>query len=197
MPSVVTSHLNTDGTVPVPEQYEWCADTGTNRFVTNDINDYVPGSIRHDSEAVSVGGGVVTSPCVGTVRIRSLDYNHIVECNNVLYLPSCAKKLMPAYQFLDKDCEMLLRKGEVHLKDKGGSNIFSGKEIGGLYYYRSQTVHSNSLRNSQKRFCQRVTLASLWENTSPRNRKTSENSYSKRIGHMATLTSTNSGKCSD
>ena len=146
---LASSHLNKDGVAPVPGQYEWCADTGTNRFVTNDINDFVPGSVRHNSEVVSVGGGVVTSPCVGTVRIRSLDYNHVVECNNVLFLPSCAKKLMPAYQFLNKDCDMILRKGEVHLRDKNKANIFSGKEIGGLYYYRSQTVHSSSL-NSPK-----------------------------------------------
>lgn len=144
-----SSYLNTDGTATVPDQYQWCADTGTNRFVTNDINDYLPDSIRHNREDVAVGGGVVTSPCVGTVRVRSLDYNHVVECNNVLFLPTCAKKLMPAYQFLNQNCEMILRKGEVHLRDKNKSNIFSGKEIGGLYYYRTQTVHASSL-NSPK-----------------------------------------------
>ena len=27
--------------------YEWCADCGTNRFVTNDINDFIPSTINY------------------------------------------------------------------------------------------------------------------------------------------------------
>lgn len=77
----------------VSVQYEWCADCGTNRFVTNDINDFVPGSIRREQTTVAVGGGTVISPCTGTVMVRNLDYRHIINCSDVLYLPKCAKKL--------------------------------------------------------------------------------------------------------
>ena len=53
--------------------YEWCSDTGTNRFVTNDMNDFVKGTVVHVSTRVSVGGGYATSPCEGTIVIRSRD----------------------------------------------------------------------------------------------------------------------------
>ena len=55
-----------------------------NRFVTNDVNDFLPDSIRHDKTTVAVGGGNVTSPCTGTVLVKSLDYGHIYMSSNAL-----------------------------------------------------------------------------------------------------------------
>ena len=138
-----TSYLNEDGSISVPDQYEWCCDTGTNRFVTNDVRDFVPGSIRRSPINVAVGGGVVISPCSGTVRIKSINHNHVIECEDVLFLPECAKKLVPAYQFLNKGCSLSLSDNYVCLhKDK--TLILSGKEFGGLYYYHSQTERYQS-----------------------------------------------------
>ena len=68
--------------------FEWCSDSGTNRFVTNDLDDFVQGSVVPVLTDVAVGGGSVTSEFVGTVRVKSLDYNHTIECKNVLYIPS-------------------------------------------------------------------------------------------------------------
>jgi len=138
------------GRPPSFQHYEWCADCGTNRFVTNDINDFVPGSICNEPTIVAVGGGNVTSPCTGTVIVKSLDYGHLIECTDVIYLPKCAKKLMPASNFTKKGCSMTISdKGEVHLIDKVKGPVLSGIEIGGLFYYHCQTVHSSSL-NSPK-----------------------------------------------
>ena len=61
----------------MPPEYEWCSDSGTNRFVTNNSHDFLPGSIVRDPVRVAVGGGSVTSPYTGTVRIKSLDHNRI------------------------------------------------------------------------------------------------------------------------
>ena len=125
--------------------YEWCADCGTNRFVTNDINDFLPSTINYSETKVAVGGGTVTSPCTGTVMVKSLDYGHIIKCTDVLYLPKCAKKLMPASQFLNKGCTMRLTQNEVHLIDKTKGPLLSGKEFDGLFFYHAQTVRPDSL----------------------------------------------------
>ena len=41
---------------------EWVVDTGSNRFVTNDIHDFVPGSVKYVNTRVLVGNGHVISP---------------------------------------------------------------------------------------------------------------------------------------
>ncbi len=43
------------------KQYEWCSDTGTNRFVTNDDNDFVKSTVKYMNTKVAVGGGSVVS----------------------------------------------------------------------------------------------------------------------------------------
>lgn len=146
----------------VSVQYEWCADCGTNRFVTNDINDFVPGSIRREQTTVAVGGGTVISPCTGTVMVRSLDYGHIINCSDVLYLPKCAKKLMPASQFTRKGCTMTLKGDGVHLLDKTKGPILSGKEFDGLFYYHSQTVKSSSLNTAKSQVHNPIPSKSLF-----------------------------------
>ena len=80
--------------------YEWCSDSGTNRFVTNDNTDSIPGSIIEHDTLIAVGGGTITSQMMGTVLVKSNDHDHRVYCTNVLYIPQCAKKLMPASAFV-------------------------------------------------------------------------------------------------
>ena len=68
-------------------EYEWCSDSGTNRFVTNDSSDFVPSTIKYVDTKVAVGGGHVVSNMTGTVTIRSLDHKHLLHCENVLFIP--------------------------------------------------------------------------------------------------------------
>ena len=142
-----SAYLNQCGQETPSGAYEWCSDSGTNRFVTNDITDFVPSSVIRIPTDVAVGGGTVTSPCTGTVLIKSLDHNHVIECQDVLLLPNCAQKLLPAYQFLKKKCK-LTYDGDtqtVHLVDSAKAPILSGKEIGGLYYFHCQTLRDHGL----------------------------------------------------
>ena len=86
-------------------ELEWLADPGTNRFVTNNIKDFIPGTIVYSPLNVAVGGGTTTSPCAGSILVFSLDHNITIRCDDVI-LPQCAKKLMPAYQFTKKGCTL-------------------------------------------------------------------------------------------
>jgi hypothetical protein len=59
----------------------------------------------------------------------------------VLLLSQCSKKLIPASPFIQKGCSLLLNDyNKISLTAKDGAPILSGKEIGGLYYYRCITV---------------------------------------------------------
>ena len=40
-----------------PLELEWLADPGTNRFVTNNINDFIAGTVVYSALNVAVGGG--------------------------------------------------------------------------------------------------------------------------------------------
>ena len=120
--------------------YEWCSDSGTNRFVTNDARDFIPGTIVKHNTVVAVGGGTVTSTQTGTVLVKSNDHNHQIYCTNVLFLPKCAKKLMPASTFVKKGCTISYTKlNKCYLTDKKGKPIFTGKEIDGLYFFNGNT----------------------------------------------------------
>jgi hypothetical protein len=132
--------LNSGGSLSAPGDFEYCSDTGANRFVTNDINDFVPGSIRKEKTVVAVGGGTVTSTCTGTVHIRSLDHGLVIECHDVLFLPTCSKKLLPASQFVSKGCKLTYENGIVTLTDQQARPVLSGEEFGGLYYFHCETV---------------------------------------------------------
>ena len=127
-----------------PPGYEWCFDSGTNRFITNDIEDFVPGSIIHKNSTVNVGSGVTISPMVGTVMIRSLDNDCVIKCMNVLYLPDCAIKLMPACKFLDKGCIITMQKPLVEMRSKEGELMMNGCEFETLYYYHCETVRGSA-----------------------------------------------------
>jgi hypothetical protein len=125
--------------------HEWCSDSGTNRFVTNDINDFVSGTVSTVPTIVAVGGGNVTSPCYGTVIVESLDHGCTMQCMDVLYIPECGKKLMPASPFIRKGCSLILDDyDKVNLSSKDGTPILSGCELGGLYYFRCKTLRKET-----------------------------------------------------
>lgn len=134
-------YFNSSG-ASIPE-YEWCCDTGTNRFVTNDLSDFVEGTVVHETTRVAVGGGTTDSPCNGSVLIRSLDFGHIIRCNKTLYMPACGKKLIPASPFIQQGCRLVLGDGvKVSLTSTTGDRLLEGKENGGLYYFHCATVKS-------------------------------------------------------
>ena len=125
--------------------HEWCSDSGTNRFVTNDLSDFMSGSVVSTPTVVAVGGGSVTSPCYGTVIIEGLDHNVTIRCENVLYIPQCKKKLMPVSPFVRKGCSIAIGDfDKVYLRSSDGSPMLSGKEIGGLYFFKCSTLRGKS-----------------------------------------------------
>ena len=126
MPSLyLTDHSNSNK-LDV-KQYEWCSDTGTNRFVTNDDNDFVKSTVKHTNTKVAVGGGSVVSRKTGTVVIRSLDHKHIIHCKDVLYIPECGKKLIPAFQFVRKGCKLTFKNDSVRLSNSSNEPMFEKK----------------------------------------------------------------------
>jgi hypothetical protein len=128
---------------PYAQEYEWSSDTGNNRYVTNDRNDFLETTIKKTTTIVAVAGDTVTSPCSGTEISKSLDHGCTVTCLNVLLLFQCSKKLIPASPFIQKSCSLLLNDyNKISLTAKDGALILSGKEIGGLYYYRCITVQN-------------------------------------------------------
>ena len=123
--------------------WTWCCDSGTNRFVTNDINDFLKGTMVKHNTKVSVGGGTCISPAYGTVLVRSTDsHGRMVQCSNVLLMPQCAKKLMPVSPFDKAKCTLTIGGGRVTLTDPLGCNIFNGTISGGLYYFHCEVVHN-------------------------------------------------------
>lgn len=120
---------------------EWCSDTGTNRFVTNDAADFIPDTVKHTPTIVAVGSGNVTSPMTGDVLVRSRDHDVIIRCTDVLLLPDCVNKLMPASPFIRKGCTIVMSPPDkVLLTTSDGSPLFTGRERSGLYYYNSETL---------------------------------------------------------
>ena len=101
----------------------------------------MPGSVVHTQVNVAVGGGSTVSPCSGSVLIYGLDHNVTIQCDNVILLPKCARKLMPAHQFTKKGC-VLEFSDVVTLRTGSGKPILSGPEIGGLFYFHAKTIHA-------------------------------------------------------
>ena len=79
------------------DDFEWCIDSGCNRFVTNDMHDFIPGSVKHNSTNVSVGNGNTISPCTGSVVIHSIPHDTNIQCDNVLFMPQCKKEIDTCY----------------------------------------------------------------------------------------------------
>jgi hypothetical protein len=128
------------------DEYEWVSDSGTNRFVTNDKSDLIQHLIVYQSTVVAVGGGHVTSPCYGPVIIESLDHGCKIFCKDVLYIPQCSKKLTPVSTFVRKGCSIQMNDyDKVNLHANDGTPMLSGRESGGLYYFRCQTVHNSTV----------------------------------------------------
>ena len=113
------------------DRSEWIADSGSNRFVTNDRKDFVFGSEKEIKERVKVGGGVVTVSVSGTVDLLDLSTLEMISLSNTNYMPDCGRKLlsegrmdMAGYAINKKDgvCKIISPSGQVisqaHLDDE-------------------------------------------------------------------------------
>jgi hypothetical protein len=155
-----SSYFNEDVSSRASKDLQWVADSGTNRFVTNDVNDFMPGSVVHTQINVAVGGGSTVSPCSGSVLIHGLDHNVTIQCDDVILLPKCARKLMPAHQFTKKGCTLEFS-DVVTLRAGNGKAILSGPEIGGLFYFHASTFHVASDKNPASNVLQASSLFGL------------------------------------
>jgi hypothetical protein len=124
------------------QHFEWVADTGTNRFVTNTLSDFIPSSIREISTPVNVGNGRYVVKKEGTVVVRTPNGNTIA-CKRVLYMPKCGKKLMPATSFVRQGCTIILKDDKIRLMAPDNSVLLEGREIQGLYYFECRTCHND------------------------------------------------------
>lgn len=144
---VQASSFLADGHNALGETFEWCSDSGTNRFVTNNCNDFIKGSQVDFDTNVAVGGGSVTSPSYGNVLVQSL--GHKIMFKDVLYIPECGKKLVPTSPFVQKGFTVTYQNQTVSVLKPNGDALLSGEEIGGLYYFNCETVrekrHTNKL----------------------------------------------------
>jgi hypothetical protein len=125
----------------------WCCDTGTNRFVTNDSSDFIPGSVVNEVTSVAVGGGATSSPQHGTVLLRSTVHKRIVCAKNVLFMPLCAKKLMPVSPFTMKGCSLTVT-STVALSDSHDRPLFTGFQQGGLFYFPCEVVKDSNCKSN-------------------------------------------------
>ena len=72
----------------------WLADCGSNRHTTNDINDYVRGTIKNIHIDVHVGDGIMVVTKMGDVMLRDGETQEYIRLRDVLFLPACSKKLL-------------------------------------------------------------------------------------------------------
>ena len=148
--SVYLSQDTTDGSSR-PARYQWCADSGANRFVTNDDRDFEPGTVSTVSINVSVGGGNIVATKTGSVLVYSPVHDHMIRCEDVLFLPSCSTKLMPVSKFARKGGSMhILSDGTVTLKQHG-KTLLSGREFDGLYYYDCISMQPDTKTKSKQK----------------------------------------------
>ena len=145
--SVYMSSANSSGSnLRRPARFQWCADSGANRFVTNDASDFQPESVRIISTTVSVGGGTTEATKQGDVLIYSPTHDHMIRCSDVLFLPNCATKIMPVSAFARKGCAFsILPNGTVTLQNNKVP-LLVGREFDGLYYYDARALKPGELR---------------------------------------------------
>ena len=146
------------------DDFEWCIDSGCNRFVTNNMHDFIPGSVKYSSTNVSVGNGNTVSPCTGSVVIHSIPHNTNIQCDNVLFMPQCKKKLIPATPFIRQNYTLTFDSNIVTLYSNDHKRmILSGKEINNLYYFNSRTLKNVSHKENfhSKNYSEPTTLFGL------------------------------------
>ena len=117
---------------------EICSDSGTNRWVTHDMNDYIPGTIVYQTTKVAVGNGYTTSPCYGMMVIVDPKVGVPVGNEKALFLPLCSKKLVPASDLVKLGYSVTYNKHGVQVINRDGKVVLQGPEQGGLYFFNCE-----------------------------------------------------------
>mgnify|MGYP000414796619 CR=1 FL=1 len=111
--------------------YEWALDTGTNRHITNDMADFVPGTYTLKHAKVAVGSGSTESPGYGDVILHA--DTRLIRLRNVVLPPNCPIKLMAASPFVRGGCTIKIADKNSLTVTQGSTVVLRGKDIGGLY----------------------------------------------------------------
>lgn len=132
--------------VPLSDHHnKICCDSGTNRFVTYELEDLVPNSIQWVKTRVGVGSGFTESPCYGSMVLKTPRRKRPMICQKTLFLPKCGKKLVPTFPFVTRGLSVSFENlNQVNIRDKCGEIIIDGKERDGLYYLNCKIVRAQS-----------------------------------------------------
>jgi len=79
--------------------YLWCGDTGANRSIAGDLNDFVPGTLKPTDITITIAKAGITmkATAVGDCQLHTFDQHGkpcIILCKDVLYVPGAAKNLL-------------------------------------------------------------------------------------------------------
>jgi hypothetical protein len=85
----------------------WICDNGSNRHVTNDIRDYVEGTIRPISAEVKTGMGAGKVTKEGNVMMFAKDTGTRFMLKNVIYLPLSDRKVISELRLLRNKCRVV------------------------------------------------------------------------------------------
>jgi hypothetical protein len=128
------------------DKYQWCADAGSNRTVTNGTRDFVDGTITNYVTKVKPGNGVVTSQHKGTVVLLGLDTNSKLTFTNTLHIDKklCATKIVRGSPLTKKGRDISYKGINVVLRDVNDEVLLKGREIGGNFFYRAVVDHTRA-----------------------------------------------------
>jgi hypothetical protein len=85
--------------IPVNSHYLWCGDTGANRTIAGELNDFVPGSLKPADITITVAkaGISMKATAVGECHLHTFDQHGrpcLIKCTDVLYVPGASKNLL-------------------------------------------------------------------------------------------------------
>jgi hypothetical protein len=78
---------------------------------------------------MSLSGWKCHFPCTGTMRVRSIDFDHIIDVKTLYFSPPAQRNPMPAFQFVAKGCELKYKGDTVTLIDQEKHPVLCGKEF--------------------------------------------------------------------
>jgi hypothetical protein len=85
--------------MPVNTHYLWYGNTGVNRTIAGDLNDFVPGSLKPADFTITVAkaGISMKATAVGECHLHTFDQAGrpcLIKCTDVLYVPGAPKNLL-------------------------------------------------------------------------------------------------------
>ena len=124
----------------------WIADCGSNRHTTNDIRDYVYGSIKQIHIEVHVGDGITVVHKMGDIMLKDAKTGEYVRLRDVLFLPDCSKKLISESLMDQADYRQVKPgNGECNVVCNANNRILMSAKLqpDGLYEFTQLFVVSN------------------------------------------------------